>query len=81
MHPDHASHFTFSDVPLVPPLLKMVAGDQVDNLRNKHSSADGQGGPPQGGNGRGHEQSGALQGTERLATVMAAVREGREPGL
>lgn len=41
---------------------QVVAGNQVDNLRYKHSSTDGQGGPFERGGGRGHEQSGALQG-------------------
>lgn len=34
---------------------QMVAGNQVNNLRNKHSSTDGQGWPTQGRDGRGHE--------------------------
>ena len=48
---------------------QMVAGNQVNNLRNKHSSTDGQGWPTQGGDGRGHEQSGALQGDQHEYTV------------
>lgn len=45
-------------------LTQMVAGDQVNNLRDKHSSTDGQSWPAQGGDGRVHEQSGAVQGNQ-----------------
>ena len=44
----------------------MVAGNQVNNLRNKYTSTDGQGWPTQGGGGWGHEQSGALQGNKHV---------------
>lgn len=56
-----SSHF--SNFPLLFQT-QMVAGNQVNNLRNKHSSTDGQGWPTQGGDGWGHEQSGALQGNQ-----------------
>lgn len=53
---------------------QVVAGDQVDNLRNKHSGTDGQGGPAEGGSGRGHEQGGALQGNPRQRSAVTVQR-------
>lgn len=63
---------------LFPFRIQMVAGNQVNNLRNKHSSTDGQGWPTQGRGGWGHEQSGALQGN-LYWFISASLYQGKLP--
>lgn len=61
---------------------QMVAGDQVNNLRDKHSSTDGQSWPAQGGDGRVHEQSGAVQGDQHTNVTASRCHSllYRQPG-